>query len=103
MGKPSKNIQIASVAIVLMFALSFFQSTPLEKIFFKVQGVFLCLLLLFLSIYLASFSIKKRRIDGPVVYWLMIAAILPFRLLPSSSSLMLLSKSGRRNIEKTPR
>lgn len=73
-----KGKQIATLAIVFIFALKFFQSTPLEALFFKVQAGFLGIMLLFLLSYVATIALNSGKANRVVLYYLMLIAVLPF-------------------------
>ncbi|MCD6486471.1 MAG: hypothetical protein J7K35_03985 [Syntrophobacterales bacterium] len=70
--------QILVIAIVLIFTLKFFQSTPFERIFFQLQAVFLVLTALFLVSYVVITLLKKDCINEVVIYFLILISIIPF-------------------------
>lgn len=73
-----KSTQIFTLAIVFIFAMKFFQSTPFETLFFQLQGVFLGLILLFLTGYVVSALMKGKQFNKVVLYYLLLIAIIPF-------------------------
>ncbi|MDD5322163.1 MAG: hypothetical protein PHD43_16440 [Methylococcales bacterium] len=73
-----KNVQLITLAIVSIFTLKFFQSTPFETLFFQLQAGFLGLILFFLTGYTTTFLINRNRFNKVVLYYLLLIAILPF-------------------------
>ncbi len=76
--KIRKHFQIATLVVVFIFALKFFQSTPFETLFFQLQAGFLGLILMFLVGYVAKISISQRHVNRVVLYFLVLIAIIPF-------------------------
>ncbi len=64
--------------MVFIFAFKFFQSTPLEVQFFRLQAVFLGLIFVFLALYIAASLFNKRRLNTIVWYFLVLIAVIPF-------------------------
>ena len=62
----------------LVLSLKFFQSTPFEQLFFKLQAVFMVFILFFLFLYVANTLIERQRINRVVLYFLFLMAIVPF-------------------------
>jgi len=73
-----KSTQVITLAIVFIFALKFFQSTPFEALFFQLQAGFLGFTLFFLIGYIASYLVKRKRFNKVVLYYLLLIVILPF-------------------------
>ena len=72
-----KSTQIFILAMVFIFSMKFFQSTPFERLFFQLQAVFLGLILLFLISYVVSTLIKEKKFNKVVLYYLLLIAIVP--------------------------
>jgi len=73
-----QSIQIIILAIVFIFALKYFQHTPLEEPFFRVQAGFLVLILLFLTGYIATTLVEKDRINKIMLYYIFLIVLVPF-------------------------
>lgn len=72
-----KSTHILTLALVFIFALKFFQSTPFEALFFKLQAGFLGVILLFLIGYVVSAVMKGKAFNRVVLYYLLLIAIIP--------------------------
>jgi|GEM_PF-2011898 len=72
------NGQIVLLVFVFVFSLKFFQSTPFERPFFKLQAVFLGIVLLFLMAYVLNILMKKNSVNRVVLYYLILITFLPF-------------------------
>lgn len=62
---------------VLIFSLKFFQSTPIEQVFFRVHALFIIWSASFVFLYTFSFILKRRHIDRVIVFYIAIIIFLP--------------------------
>ncbi len=69
--------QIIVLVLALVFTTKFFQSTPLEVIFFQLHAGFLGLVLLFLIAYILSLVTKRKTINKTVFYFIMLIFFMP--------------------------
>ena len=72
-----KNIQVIVIIIMLVFTTKFFQSTPMEILFFQLQAVFLGITLLFLLAYVVDLIVKRKSINKVVLYFIILILFIP--------------------------
>jgi hypothetical protein len=63
--------------VILIFTTKFFQSTPIEALFFQMQALFLALILLFLLFYTVHLSLKRGKPNKVVLYYMALIAFMP--------------------------
>ncbi len=71
-------LQIFLLDVILIFTTKFFQSTPFETAFFRLQAVFLLFMLFFIFVYIADILMHQKNINSKVLYFLSIVIIIPF-------------------------
>jgi len=76
-GNKTSTIHIIVLIVVFIFTTKFFQSTPFETLFFKVQAGFLGILLLFLVAYILSLIVNRKTINKTVFYFILLILFMP--------------------------
>ncbi len=70
-------INIFLIMISLVFSLKFFQSTPIEKEFFRIHAIFIVWAASFLFLFVVSYLYRSKKLDGIIIFYILIMILLP--------------------------
>lgn len=73
----NKNMQIFVVITILIFTTKYFQSTPFEELFFKLQVGYILILVIFLIVYIINILLNHQNLNKFIMFILLLITILP--------------------------